>query len=117
MKCPYNAFELNLALIKANSVFEKIDKKGKLSELEKRLDELKPPEGAQLKPAVAAFHGITVKELIDSPNYKTLSQEYFENRIAKVLETLKEYGIDDKTGWALLTKAMDILPSLGDSFK
>lgn len=109
IQCPYNALELKTSLFAVSNKIEAYDKQhgegasgNKLEELFAALtkDDEDPKTG---KEQIAAFHGITVEQLINSPNYQTLQNEYGTAKLDKIRATLgAEFGLDDRQTWAFV---------------
>ena len=107
IKCPYDETTLKLALLG-------LDKKMEDEELTKkisiRLSESLPAyDKIELNKKIAQYNGISVLDLINSPNYDTLKQEYYQNIINKAIVILKEESFTDKEAWALITLSTGIL--------
>lgn len=65
---------------------------------------------AALNKQVAEAHGISVVDLINSPNRKDLIGEYqiyfLKN---KVVSRLVEYGLNDKQAWAIVALGLNLI--------
>jgi hypothetical protein len=105
IKCPYDALTLQIAMLGAANKLDAFEKKNGEGSTLQRLESLNlstPPAG-ELNKQAAAHHGITVEQLINSPNYATLKTEYAEHMVERVMTALKsEFGFEDKEAWALM---------------
>lgn len=90
MECPYNEFELKMALISLTD--EQIDQVNKLKTEDIQIDNKR----------IAEFHDISVLDLINSPNYALLCEKYKELELMKVKAQLESIGLSNKQAWALL---------------
>ena len=62
---------------------------------------------AQINEGVATLHGITVTDLINSPNYSVLKQEFLAGKMKDVRDNLKQtMGLDDSEAWAVIMADM-----------
>ena len=101
--CPYDDLTLRLAVISLGDKFTEDIQKNLLSKLEVN----KPIT----KNVVAEFHGITLEQLINSPNYEILLNEHRESIVKNFLKVVKNEGcFSDQEAWALLILATN--PSL-----
>lgn len=102
---PYNKIELSLALLALNDVDEEL--------LVKTAEKLKPlgeKTQKEINKEVAEDNGITVAELIASPNFEKLISNFEEKKIKAIQKTLMEdLGITDKQAWAVIAAGMGLL--------
>ena len=105
INCPYDALTLQIAMLGAANKLEKYEQQhGEGSTVEKLNSlQLTTPEPSELNKRAAEHHGITIDQLINSPNYAVLKSEYGESMVHKVMGILKtEFGFEDKEAWALM---------------
>jgi aminopeptidase N len=106
MKCPYDSLTLTLESIKLAPKLNKMVEDIGEEVLSKRMEAFAEKHNSinlEDKNKVAEFHSITVSELINSPNYKVLKEEYKEKCTQDVFNELKEqFQFNDKEVWALL---------------
>jgi hypothetical protein len=104
MKVPYDVLTLKLALLE---VAKKIEEYCKVHG-EKAAEELVTgfADGVPsdiTNPDTAAHHGITVEQLINSPNYSVLKEEYREHLFQGLKKKVSEaFGLTDKETWAMV---------------
>ena len=101
VQCPYNELQLKIALIAAS------DKLADVNLQEKILSKIKETpniteDKAIFNKNIADFNGISVADLINSPNYETLKSEYASTLFYKILNIYKDFNFTDKEAWALL---------------
>lgn len=108
MKIPYDWWELRLALLGLDE--EKFDK-DKMKEMNDTIESVLPKEEVKdLNKRIAEFHGISVEQLINSPNYKVLCSEFIENALRKVAGmVMKKFDIAEKEAWALIALGLGLL--------
>jgi len=99
MVCPYDKVTLQLALL---GIEKKMDKEDLAKRVESRMSEFLVTDKAELNKKLAEHNGIEVIDLINSPNYETLKEEYSKSLMMKALDILKEESFSDKEAWALL---------------
>lgn len=112
MNCPYSKLELLLALSAAEKKFT-----GKEDDIKKSMESIFNEEanpwliaegdGKKAKEEAAKFHGISVADFINSPNYETLKKEYDEYYAQRLLDLIKEAGFSDKEAWAIAVGVCD----------
>jgi len=101
IKVPYNKLELQIALLDVEKKFE--DNKDALEKLVKNLDETYG-DNSKKTSLIADHYGISVIDLINSPNYKTLVEEYDEILAKKIISSLcSDVGLDDIEAWGVIT--------------
>ena len=102
MDCPHSELELHVAAL---GLIEKLKNKETQQAILNAGDEHKTvgsgPEKNR-KEQAAKFHGITVKDLIDSPNYEKLIKEFVTHTCRKLMSSFKSHGFTDKEAWCLL---------------
>ncbi len=102
IKCPYDSITLKLALLG-------LDKKLEDDELAKkiniRMSEFLVTDKSEINKKIAEYNGISVIDLINSPNYSLLREEFSKTLILKAIDVLKEESFSDKEAWALLSVA------------
>ncbi len=107
MEIPYNNWELRLALIGLTADLEDEEKTKELrAEFESRL----PKEKKDLNKKIADSNGITAEQLINSPNYQVLHQEYINGVIHDLVNTIKkQFNATDIQAWALIAVALGLI--------
>lgn len=76
-------------------------------EITKKFEDYFPAEKKELNKKIADFHGISVEQLINSPNYKVLNEEYGGHYVREMVASLKqEMGATDVQAWAVIAVAM-----------
>lgn len=101
MKVPYSGLELSIALI---SAVNKLD--GKEDELKKALELIHKPT-SNINHEAAKFNGISITDLINSPNMEYMVETYKESCILKGIETLESFGLTNKEAWAAVVEITD----------
>jgi len=77
-----------------------------LKESEKVFAELPTNTGAEGKKNIAAFHGIDVETLVNSPNYKELKKEFDRHTYKEAVMSLQsKLGLEREELEYLMTKA------------
>jgi hypothetical protein len=107
MEIPYDEWELKIALL---GLDEKKFTNGKIKELSKELAGRIPSEKKDFNKKVAEHNGIGVKELIKSPNYKTLCQGYTMRIIRESVDLIaKKFDISERQAWALVAVGLGLI--------
>ena len=108
---PYNEIELRIALMSLESMEEE-----KINELVSKVNKTITEQygdaaenKAQVNKTVAKLNGITVKDLIDSPNYEKLIQEFRNSVITSIVDSLVNEGLEQKQAWALIALGCDLI--------
>lgn len=101
IKVPYSKLELLLAAIHAG---DKLGRLGKESEdiIKDKLTRLSPDDNKSKNAEIAEFHGISVQDLINSPNMVYMSSQYDHHLVNQSIEILKSFDFSDKESWAIL---------------
>ena len=100
----YSQLELDVALIGIISTLEK--SQDILEEVSKDLKNVFGENQAEVNVKIAEFHGISLPDLINSPNLEILSKVYSEHCTHLLKDKLMEkLNISDKEAWAILTYA------------
>lgn len=109
MRIPYSEIQLHTALIGLKKKLNEENQK-KLEELTIEFKVLLPDEKKSLNQTISQFHGISVEQLINSPNYSILCQEYKEHVLKKLAQSLKEkIGVTDEQAWALIALSIGLI--------
>lgn len=109
MECPYDKITLQIALITASKKFEEYEKANGEGYKDEIVNSL-ATENKSLNIAVAEHNGITVDQLINSPNYQLLKTEYMNDLMLKFMSSLKlKINLTDKEAWAILCIATGVL--------
>lgn len=94
---PYSQLELTIALSGAAKIME-----GKEEEVDKKLDALKLKFSTDNKmKATADFIGISLTDLINSPNMNSLINHYEAYQRGCILDVLTDLGLSKKEAWAV----------------
>lgn len=107
MNCPYDKTTLMIGVLGANRKLEEYEKKNGEGSAKKKFEEYSylfvPETNTDVNKAVAESNGITVGQLINSPNYSTLKNEHAFMMVRKAMNVLKEeFGLDDKEAWGMM---------------
>ena len=106
VECPHDKLALQIAMLSASRKIEEYEKKNGEGSMIKKIEEAKleaPQSVADLNKSTAEFHGITVEQLINSPNYNKLKEEFGESAIERLLKFLNaEFELSNPEGWAIL---------------
>ena len=97
--CPYDEITLRLALL---SLEEKMGDESLGKRVNSRLSEFLIDDKADLNKKIAEHNGISVMDLINSPNYGELTAEFSKILMLKSIAILKEERFSDKEAWALV---------------
>ena len=100
--CPHSELELHVAAL---GLIEKLKDKETQQAILNAGDEHKTvgtDTAKNRKEQAAEYHGITVKDLIDSPNYEKLIKEFVTHTCRKLMSSFKSHGFTDKEAWCLL---------------
>jgi len=108
MVCPYDEITLKIALL---GLEKKIADETLAKKVNSRLSEFLIEDKAVLNKRIANHNGIEVVDLINSPNYSTLKEEYSQTLILKAIGILKEETFTDKEAWALVALGTGLLKS------
>ncbi len=102
---PYTKLDLLVALKTAEPLIDKLTEKGDL--LEPLPGDTDDPK--EQKKAIAEHHGITLMELINSPNYEKLVDEFAEWGTKQYIKRLEGMGFDHKQSCAILAVGSNLL--------
>ncbi len=58
---------------------------------------------------IAIHNGITIKDLIASPNYERLSAEYGLKIFNDLIEVVTDEGVPDKAAWGMIAIQCDLI--------
>lgn len=106
MVCPYDEITLKIALI---GLERKIADESLAKKVNSRLSEFLVEDKSVLNKRIAKHNGIEVSDLINSPNYVTLKEEYSQTLVLKAIAVLKEETFTDKEAWALVALGTGLL--------
>ena len=104
--CPYDEITLKLALL---GLEKKIEDSDLAERVHSRISDFLVSDKAELNKQIAKHNGIDVIDLINSPNYGTLKEEYSTTLMMKSIDILKEETFSDKEAWAILAIGSGIL--------
>ncbi|RJQ28063.1 hypothetical protein C4565_04215 [Candidatus Parcubacteria bacterium] len=110
MNIPYDKMELVLALygIEQRMSDEEFNKVGE--EIKAKLEEKLPNEETSINILIAKQNGISIEELISSPNLKLLQAQYYESIYSFVLMELQEkMKLTKKEAYAILAELLGLL--------
>lgn len=96
---PYDELTLKIALMGASS---KLENEELQKELLSKISDISVKTMAELNVKVSEFHGITVPDLINSPNYEKMKAEYANHNLALIRNIYLDAGFSDKESWALV---------------
>lgn len=103
---PYSKWDL---IIAGTSLGDKLEA-SKLEELGKEFEGRMPPEMKDRNKKIAESHGISVKQLIDSPNYQILCDEYNKKVVQDLVSAIqKKLNITNIQAWAILAGVIGLL--------
>jgi len=94
---PYNQFDLTLANLSAVSKLYDETVQQKISDEFKCITDIQ-----NLNEEVAKYHGISIKDLIDSPNLITLIELYKESMFHKGIAIFEKYGLTNQEAYAIM---------------
>jgi predicted esterase YcpF (UPF0227 family) len=97
LNLPYTKMELMLACITAMPKVEE-----HAIELEGRLNQLHDIDKVSINEAVAMQNGISMLDLINSPNMAYLVEQYKSDRMHEAVKIFVEFGLTEKEAWACL---------------
>jgi hypothetical protein len=101
IKCPYTALELRLA---THDVSEEELSDEKAQQIVKEFESAMPhyKDNATCNQKIAEFHGISVLDLINSPNMDKLKADFFQKDVQLILDIYKKHGLNDKLAWFMV---------------
>lgn len=100
---PYDELTLKIALMGAS---KKLEVDGLQERILEKISSISSKTMSEFNQAVAEYHGISVLDLINSPNYESLKGEFGNHNISRLVSIYKEEGFDDKESWALVCVSM-----------
>ena len=106
MNCPYDEITLKVALIGLNS---KMEDESLAIRVKERMSEFLITDKSELNKKIAEHNGVGVLDIINSPNYITLKEEFSKTLLLKTIEVLKEETFSDTEAWAIITLATGVL--------
>jgi hypothetical protein len=107
MNCPYDKRTLRLTALEVDSKLtdEKIKKLEEIVEKQNTFNDISDKQ--VLNERVSKENGVSVVELINSPNYEKLIDEYTTKLAYELIEQIKsKVGFSDKEAWTLLVLAV-----------
>lgn len=107
MESPYNKIELLAATISANKKLVAYSEKHGEPALEKAMNNLVEGHATDdLTGKIADHYKISRLDLVNSPNYKSLVDEFNVMTVKAIISDLKEtFDFNDKESWAILLQA------------
>lgn len=109
IECPYSKLELIVCLrtINEKKLIEKCEQE--IARHEKVEQELKPLN-RDFSKRIAEYHGITIEQLTNSPNYQILCNKYQEHCVLKLIKMIEvQMDLSKKQAWALYAKVRGFL--------
>lgn len=103
IEIPYTDFELKLALFGVQNSEERI------KEISEHLKKDIPSTPAQKHKCIADHYGISVLDLINSPNFEILVQKFELSKIFEFKQKMVEGGFTEKEAWAIIAAANNTL--------
>lgn len=101
---PYSQLELDIALLGVSNRIEDAVATEVMQEIVACFEQKAGKTQAETNSKIAEFHGITVIDLINSPNLNTLVEMFKESRTIEMKTVLMEkLGVSDKEAWAIIT--------------
>lgn len=105
LQCPYNKTDLLLAINNINNKFyEKADEIGDiLGEWCIKYGMSNKNTQLDLNKIIAKNNGISVSELINSPNMDFLVKQHHDNFVSDLIQKLKnDFNFTDKEAWSII---------------
>lgn len=104
MDCPHDKLTLTVALLSAGRKLEKLEAEGKGAAIIESLQNLATciTDMAKFNQEVAAWHGVTVECMVNSPNYTAMQEKFREHLFIMAIDKLTAAGFDNKEAWAVL---------------
>ena len=108
IKLPNSAFDLQITLVGLENRIEELEPA--FEEIKSELIALHGADAAKFKENAANFHGIGLLDLINSPNYSILMNEY-KDTIWNLIHTkiMKKLNLKEKEAWALLCAGLGLM--------
>ncbi|MEK7640809.1 MAG: hypothetical protein AAB389_02335 [Patescibacteria group bacterium] len=109
MEIPYSKRQLELAIV---GVPKEIgdEENEKVKKLRTEFESRMPKTKKEFNQKVADDNGITVKQLIDCPNYALLCQDYGDRMRRDLVEAMKkEFNITDIQAWSVIAAGMGLI--------
>ena len=107
MKIPYSALELKVALLGIDSKIINDEKDEKFAE---KISSFVPKNKNDLNKKIAEYNGVGVMDLINSPNYTILCNEYKEAVVKDLVRKVKdEFNLTSKQAWAFFACSIGLL--------
>ena len=106
IQCPYDQMTLKITLLSAGMKIKKFLETHSEDEFVAMLTAIAPgiEDMGGYNRGAAAFHGITVDTLVNSPNYEKMKDEFQNALVGKAIDVLtKKVSLTDKEAWAVLT--------------
>ena len=102
LKVPYTKNELLLAVVTAATKLENLSSE-KQEELRDSIDGVcEMDQDGNVNKAVANYNGISVQDLINSPNMAFLIQQWRMVHLNKAVNVMKNFGFEENEAWAML---------------
>lgn len=98
---PYTKLQLLVAGMSASSKMNALGEEV-IDDLANRLNAISSGDPAEFNKAVAASNGITVLDLINSPNMALMQDDHRERCLHKAVDILKSLGFTDEEAWAIM---------------
>jgi hypothetical protein len=98
---PYTKLQLLIAGMSASSKMNALGEEV-LDDLANKLNAISSGDPAEFNKEVAASNGITVLDLINSPNMALMQEEYRGHCLYKAVNILKTLGFTEEEAWAIM---------------
>jgi hypothetical protein len=103
---PYSQLELDIALLGVSNTLEDAVATEAMEEIVTFFEQKTGKTQAERNSKIAEFHGISVLDLINSPNLNILVEMFQESRTLEMKTVIMEkLGVSDKESWAIITYA------------
>ena len=107
IKFPYSQLEMIIALcgLRNDNISDE-----KLIFFSQEIEKLMPEKKSDCNKKIAESNGIEVIDLINSPNYEILRDEYHAEVMTKLVEKMKDdFKFSDKQAWGIAASSMGLL--------
>jgi len=106
LKVPYDEVTLKKSLGGASA---KLEVAGLQEGILERITKTTAQSQAEFNRFVSEFHGIGVSDLVNSPNYEKLKEDYGVHHVSQIHRIYLESGFTDIESWALICVGFDKL--------
>lgn len=102
LKCPYSELELNIAMLKLNNSLTEEMADEIATEVENILGK-RATTPAEFNLAVAKHNGITLEQLVNSPNMEYLVTSFRQYAVNTIFSVLRRKGLSELEVWAVIS--------------